>query len=633
MASLEQLKKGIVENKATIAKSAGGALCVGSLGLYLYLRSKTDQIWEDTIDTIELLGVRRNLWKIEGSKNWTVVDLFYNGLKKNPDGECMHFIDTNTSYTWRQVDELSNKIGNWALSDGIKQGDVVGLIMDNRPEFVITWLGLAKVGAVIALINTNLSGHPLVHSLKVCEAKCFIVGHEHAQKGVFGKRAVGQRWYCYGGSAAGLVYIDPLLDNAARISRKARAKRGPKSELLYIYTSGTTGNPKAGVIKNIRFYMAGMTFGTVFNITDKDRIYCTLPLYHSAGGMIGVGLSWWAGATLVFRKKFSAKNFWSDVHEQRCTVMQYIGELCRYLLSAPESEHDKSNIRLAIGNGLRPDIWTQFQERFNIAQIGEFYASTEGNTTLFNPKNKATAVGYIPPMILDRYPVKLIKMEEDDETPVRTKRGWCVEAAVGEKGELIGLIDNADPSRYFDGYTDPAATAKKVLKDAFSKGDQWFRSGDLLRRDDRGFFYFVDRIGDTFRWKGENVATSEVEFVVASVKGVELANVYGVSVPHHDGRAGMALLTVTSDFSLEDLYATITKELPNYARPLFLRMAPVMDTTSTMKFTKVKFRNEGFDPQKVQDKMYFRNDSLKKFEAVTQELYDKIAAGTIEARL
>lgn len=632
MSALEELKKKVVENKATIAKSAGGALCVGSLGLYLYLRSKTDQIWEDTVDTVQLLGVRRNLHSVESSPTWTVVDLFYSGLKKNPNGECMVFVDTNTSYTWKQVDELSNKIGNWAISDGIKQGDVVGLVMDNRPEFIITWLGLAKIGAVIALINTNLSGHPLVHSLTVCKAKCFIVGHEHAAKGIFGKKAVGQRWYCYGGSAPGLVYIDPLLDNPARIPRSARKQRGPRSELLYIYTSGTTGNPKAGVIKNIRFYMAGMTFGTVYNIVAQDRIYCTLPLYHSAGGMIGVGLSWWAGATLVFRKKFSAQNFWKDVHVHKCTVMQYIGELCRYLLSAPATEFDKSGLRLAIGNGLRPDIWDQFQKRFNIKQIGEFYASTEGNTSLFNSKNKHAAVGYIPPMIMDRYPVKLIKMEEDDETPVRNKKGWCVEAKLGEKGELIGLIDNADPSRYFDGYTDPAATKKKILKDAFSKGDEWFRSGDLLRRDDRGFFYFVDRIGDTFRWKGENVATSEVEYVIASVKGVLLANVYGVTVPHHDGRAGMVLLTVTPEFSLENLYERI-KELPNYARPLFIRMAPKMDTTSTMKFTKVQFRKEGFDPKLVTDKLFFRNDALKQFVPLTQEVFDKIAAGTIESRL
>mmetsp|Transcript_18379 Transcript_18379/g.31295 ORF Transcript_18379/g.31295 Transcript_18379/m.31295 type:complete len:314 (+) Transcript_18379:1-942(+) len=313
--------------------------------------------------------------------------------------------------------------------------------------------------------------------------------------------------------------------------------------------------------------------------------------------------------------------------------MQYIGELCRYLLSQPETQYDKSRIRLAIGNGLRPDIWKQFQKRFNIDVIAEFYAATEGNASVLNSKNKAGAVGYIPPLIMKLYPLELVRLEDDNETPKRDKNGLCILCKPGEKGELLGKIDNSDPTRKFDGYLNKKATEKKILRDVKKKGDQYFRTGDLLKVDSEGFFYFVDRLGDTFRWKGENVATSEVEFVMSKVPGIALVNVYGVLVPHHDGRAGCAALITDEKFSFEELYETVTNELPSYARPLFLRIMAGMDTTSTHKLQKVQVRKEGIDINKITDKFYFRDDKQKKFVPLTPEIYEQIQQGTIKSKL
>lgn len=616
----------------------GGAIVstASILGFYLLARSQTSNVFSDFQDSVFLLSFRKELKKIEKNSKWTIVDVFLNTVKNHPDSPAILFLDKNQkrTYTFKQVDQESNKVANWAVEEGIKAGDVIGLVMDNRPEFIITWLGLAKAGCTIALINTNLLGDPLIYSMDISKAQRFIIGVEHSEKAQLGMdRLPGKKWFISGGSLPGAPNIEPLLRNPAPVDPAVRASCGPNTDLLYIYTSGTTGNPKAGVIKNIRFYMAGMVFSRSFKITPNDRIYCTLPLYHSAGGMLGVGMSWHGGACMVLRRKFSSTKFWQDIQENDCTVFQYIGELCRYLLNQPPTPYDKSKIRVAIGNGLRPDIWRKFQDRFNIQQIGEFYAATEGNTSVINTKNKEGAVGYVPPLITKLYPLTIIKLDEDNETPLRQKNGLCIPCKNGEKGELLGLIDNSDPTRKFDGYTSKEATSKKVIRDVLKKGDQYFRSGDLLKRDDGGFYYFVDRIGDTFRWKGENVATSEVEHIIAKVAGVNIVNVYGVSVPDRDGRAGMAALIVDDKFTFEELYDRVTKELPSYARPVFVRIMSGMDTTSTHKLQKVEARNQGFDITKIQDPIYFRDDALQKYVKIDAELYNNIITGKLASKL
>eukprot|EP01094_Clydonella_sp_ATCC50884_P015878 TRINITY_DN2654_c0_g1_i1.p1 TRINITY_DN2654_c0_g1~~TRINITY_DN2654_c0_g1_i1.p1 ORF type:complete len:652 (+),score=205.34 TRINITY_DN2654_c0_g1_i1:69-1958(+) len=620
------------------AQKVAGGVGIFIAGAYLYLSSLTDDVPGDLFDIVRLIRMKRDLEAVMSSKSWSVVDMFSSAVQRNPNGDAMHFIDTNTTYSFKRMDEITNQVAHWATSVGIRSGDVVALLMDNRPEYVLTWLGLAKVGATIALINTNLSGRPLVHSLSVCNAKKFIIGIEHAQRGSDGKQALGTgEWFCYGGHVEGMTGLDACIAEQPITPPHASLRSGhkPSDTLFYIYTSGTTGNPKASIIKHVRFYTAGMGFSRSFQCSSSDRIYCALPLYHSAGGMIGVGLSWYNAACLVFRRKFSKRHFWSDVRETRSTIIQYIGELCRYLLqSDPHPDDGKHSVRLAIGNGLRPDVWGPFQKRFNIPVIGEFYAATEGNASLINYKNRQGAVGYISPLISRLYPVKVVKFDVLEEEVIRGPDGLCIECAPGETGELVGKIDNSDPTRQFDGYTDKAATERKILRNVFEKGDEWFRSGDLLMRDAKGFFYFKDRIGDTFRWKGENVATSEVGLVLDAVPGVLEANVYGVPVPGHDGKAGMAAITVERDaFSLEQLFQAVSKELPSYARPLFIRIQPQMNITGTFKHQKFELKKVGYDPSKTTDPLFIRDDKLAKYVPLSPDMYNEIMRKAFRSRL
>eukprot|EP00168_Porphyra_purpurea_P021531 TRINITY_DN9645_c0_g1_i1.p1 TRINITY_DN9645_c0_g1~~TRINITY_DN9645_c0_g1_i1.p1 ORF type:complete len:377 (+),score=97.83 TRINITY_DN9645_c0_g1_i1:95-1132(+) len=345
-------------------------------------------------------------------------------------------------------------------------------------------------------------------------------------------------------------------------------------------------------------------------------------------------MAWYTGGSFVFRSKFSKSNFWSDVAEHRCTVVQYIGELCRYLLTAPESPQDKKHrVRIAIGNGLRKDVWPTFQKRFNIPQIGEFYGATEGNVALVNSKGKVGAVGYVSPLVARFVNFKIIKFDVATEQAIRGPDGLCIPCKDGEIGEIVGEIDDTDPTRKFIGYTNKAATQKKVLTDVFAKGDKYFRSGDLMYKDARGYYYFVDRIGDTFRWKGENVATGEVALAISDAPGVKEVNVYGVAVPGHDGRAGMCTLVVEAPFSFEELYARVTKELPSYARPLFLRMKKDMEITSTFKHKKVDLQKDGFNPAQVSDELFFRDDQKKTFVRITPQLYEDIVNDRTASKL
>jgi fatty-acyl-CoA synthase len=333
----------------------------------------------------------------------------------------------------------------------------------------------------------------------------------------------------------------------------------------------------------------------------------------------------------VIAEKFSASNFWHDVVRHDCTLFQYIGELCRYLLKAPPSEYEnRHHLRLACGNGLRGDIWEDFQARFAIPRILEFYAATEGNFSLFNVEGKPGAIGRIPPLLAHRFPASIVKVDADSGSPVRGEDGLCIVCAYGEVGEAVGRIGAADRGGSpFEGYTDPAETEKKVLRDAFAEGDAWFRTGDLMRKDKDGYFYFVDRIGDTFRWKGENVSTTEVEHVLGEFDGVRAANVYGVAVSGRDGRAGMAAIVADQTLDLAALQRHLAAHLPDYARPLFLRIRSDIDVTATFKQTKLDLVKDGFDPGRSSDPIYFSDPQRKAFVPLDRDLYAAIEAGKI----
>jgi len=614
------------------AIATGTALVVSD-----YLNRKYG-IAEDIKVASKLLPLQSDV-KYFNNHNLTVADLWersYNQYKNN-----ISIIFEGKQYTFHDVELASNRFAHWALSKGLKRGDVVSLYMENKAEYIITWLGLAKVGIVTALINSNLQGKGLVHCVKISNSKLLIFGIESTANIETAKETLDVEfqkipYYCFGGKdfPAYAQSLDEELEKFPTTPVPKSTRDGMKASdyWAFVYTSGTTGLPKAAIIKHFRFISTG-AFSQMYGVTQKDRIYTALPLYHSAGGMIGAGMMIYSGATLVLRKKFSGKEFIPDIRKYECTVFQYIGELCRYLLAVPPSPEDKNHkIRVAIGNGLRPDIWETFQTRFQIPYIGEFYAATEGNASLFNLVGLdgvgRGGIGRMGAILRAAIPLKIVKFNVETEDVIRGPNGLCIECKPGEVGELIGRIEESDPTRDFVGYYgNKSGTEKKVLKDAFKKGDKWFRSGDLLKIDEKGYYYFVDRIGDTFRWKGENVSTTEVAEIVSLFPGIREANVYGVTVPGADGRAGMAALVLEnndlSKFDFAQLGAHTAKDLPHYAVPLFLRILPEMEITGTFKHRKVELRDQGFNPSQLQDPVFIFNAANKAYERLTPEKYQQ----------
>ena len=427
-------------------------------------------------------------------------------------------------------------------------------MMENRPEFLSCWIGITLVGGTVALINTNLSGQPLDYSLKISQSNNLILGNELLENFLTVNEVTKNNFNTWiqgaNKESDNFENLDNILDDCSSIKPDIDYKVTNDDAGLYIYTSGTTGNPKAATISHKRLRLMMLGFKGAIQPSKKDIIYNVLPLYHSAGGVIAVGLALTSGASLVLKRKFSVNDFWDDIHKYKVTIFQYIGELCRYLLNAPEHKYEKNHsLRMVTGNGLRPDIWDAFKERFSIKNILEFYGATEGNVSLMNYDGKSGAIGRVPKYIEKILNVHIIKYDIENEEPIRDKDGFCIPCDVNEVGEAIGQITIPGS---FEGYVDKDATKKKILTNVFEKDDQFFRTGDLLSKDELGYVYFADRIGDTFRWKGENVATSEVAEAFAGFEGILETNVYGVSIPGSDGKAGMAAISTDRDLDLKN---------------------------------------------------------------------------------
>jgi fatty-acyl-CoA synthase len=413
-----------------------------------------------------------------------------------------------------------------------------------------------------------------------------------------------------------------------RPDRSVRDDIVAKDVALYIYTSGTTGLPKAAKISHMRAQLYMRAFAGATGATAEDRVYVTLPLYHATGGLCGMGAALLNGGSVVLKRKFSASQFWEDVQAEACTMFVYIGELCRYLVNQPPQPLETAHkLKLAFGNGLRPEVWLAAQGRFNLPDILEFYGSTEGNVSLFNFDGKPGAIGRVPGYLKSRFNVRLARFDVESEAPIRGLDGCCQETAAEEVGECIGLI-GAEAREDFGGYADKTASDQKVLRDVFAKGDAWFRTGDLMRQDAEGYFYFVDRIGDTFRWKGENVSTSEVSEQLSVIPGIKEATVYGVKVGDQDGRAGMASLVVAPDFDIATLAPAVDAALPTYARPVFVRLQPEIEITGTFKYRKMDLVAEGFDPGVVRQPVYFR-DATRGYVKLTKPGFAKILSGAV----
>uniref|UniRef100_A0A4W4HDI9 Very long-chain fatty acid transport protein n=1 Tax=Electrophorus electricus TaxID=8005 RepID=A0A4W4HDI9_ELEEL len=610
------------------------------LGVYLgaggwrFLRVAAQTISRDLSGLYVLVRVKFIVRRYLRTRS-TVPSIFAQRVALHPDKPALVEEATGEVWSFSELDRRSNAIAHWALTEGWCSGDVVAIFMESRPIMVALWLGLAKVGVEAALINFNLRRDSLIHCIEVSQAHGMVFGVElvDAVAEVRGSLFSRMTFFWTGDLGAeqclasfSAQQLDILLNSLPQTPPPVIHNKGFDDRLFYIYTSGTTGLPKPAIVVHSRFYRIAAFGYYSYRLHSDDIIYTCLPLYHSAGNIMGVGQCLIHGLTVVIRRKFSASRFWDDCVRYKCTVAQYIGEICRYLLSQPVRPSELSHqVRIAIGNGLRPDVWEAFANRFNIKHIGEFYGATECNCSIANLDGKVGACGFNSVILPNVYPIRLLKVKEESMELIRDSRGLCVPCGPGEPGILVGRINQKDPLRRFDGYVNQEATNKKIIHNVFTKGDSAYLSGDVMVMDELGYIYFRDRSGDTYRWRGENVSTTEVEGILSSLLNQRDVAVYGVSVPGVEGKAGMAVIAdTTRNFNYDTFLQGVMKRLPSYARPIFLRLSPVVDTTGTFKIQKTRFQKEGYDPRHSTDRFYFLNSRMGRYVALTEEVYNDI---------
>jgi len=552
-----------------------------------------------------------------------------------PDKTMITFCTSNgdISMTFGEVRRKSCQVARFFEKQGFTKGDVVAIVMENRVDYFCYWLGLSMIGAVPALVNNNIRKEGLHHTIQAANSKAVIFSAELEQI-VLDCVDDSVQLYCVDAQQEKrAVDLSNQLDQFSDEDFDIKSS-GYNDVLFYIYTSGTTGLPKPAIIKNSRFMFAVYALFSVAKVYTEDVLYSPLPFYHTAGGVMFAGNALLEGVSLVSRKKFSAKNYWSDCCRNKVTCGQYIGEVARYLYSTPESTFDtKHNIRMMFGNGLRKEIWEKFTERFNIPLICEFYGSTEGNCSVGNITGKCGSVGYLSVLFPGLLPMGIIAVDEETREPLRGEDGLCIPCTVGQPGELVGLIQRGHPVRDFHGYADKESSKKKVLSNVWKKGDLCFRSGDIFVMDEYGWLYFKDRAGDTFRWKGENVSTTEVEAVCSTILGQEDCVVYGVEVAGCEGRAGMVALTQSKSDLEDDLmkfFSGLEIRLPTYARPIFIRITQGVELTATFKMKKNTLQKEGFDPQLVKDPVYVVDNKARTFVRLTEEHLRLIERGELK---
>ncbi|KAJ3260488.1 hypothetical protein HK103_000630 [Boothiomyces macroporosus] len=578
---------------------------------------------------VKLFSLYQRVFKKSGS---FVVDEWLATVQKHPTKEAIVMTQDRT-LTFTELNKEMNQIASILQRKGVRPKETVSIILENSPEFIATWYALLKIGAECAFVNTNLQSESLEHALKISSGKV-IVTHESLLVNLETIDYSDYDVYFFGENQFTPFTRIVLSEGSVQEpSPTLRANVLPNDPAIYVYTSGTTGMPKAAVISHTRLFTGCHVLSAIAGIHWKDRFYICLPLYHASASILGIGTMISYGTTIILSKKFSATHFTSHCKAYGVTGAQYIGEICRYLLNTPvDSEKDRDHsIRFMVGNGLGQDIWLEFKKRFGIPKIAEFYSSTEGNIGIFNiQENDNYGVGSVGRLGLLTGTMSkrtIIRIDHVTGVAVRDSSGNCIICKDNEPGEFVGQIKPGDPQADFKGYKgDPDKTEKKILRNVFKKGDMYFRSGDIVKRDRFGYIYFLDRIGDTFRWKGENVSTTEVSKAFTGLEGVEEANVYGVAVPKHDGRAGMASLGVNTDFDISSLYENLCYKLPAYAVPVFIRIASKPHITGTYKQIKTVLRDEGCSPSIVTDDLYVLQE--KQYQKLTVEKYENL--GTLK---
>jgi citronellyl-CoA synthetase len=543
-------------------------------------------------------------------------------------------LEETRQLSYAQFNAWANRLARALQKQGVVHGSVVAVMLENRIEVLLLLAALAKLGAVGALVNTTQRGQVLVHSLNLVKPSHFVIGEELREPfETVREQVFGSDQHCYwlgDGDSLNVPSAAPegwqnLMDLAwsePHDNLADSAKVRLKDPCFLIYTSGTTGLPKASIMSHGKWIKAYGGFGhSGLGLTDQDVLYLTLPCYHNNAVTVCWSAALAGGAAIALRRRFSASAFWKDVQHYQATCFGYIGELCRYLLNQPTCPEELNNsLTCMIGNGLRPSIWGEFKQRFGIERITEFYASSEGNIGFTNVFNFDNTVGYSPATYA------IVRYDLENDRPLRTKKNFLQKADKGEPGLLITEISAKWP---FDGYTDPAKSEAVILRNVFKKGDAWFNTGDLMR--DIGFKHtqFVDRLGDTFRWKGENVSTTEVENALGAFAGIEDAVVYGVEIPGTNGRCGMAALRLTPGLQLAcaELAMHLDRELPAYAAPQFVRLLREVETTGTFKYKKNDLKTAAYNPLLVSDPLYVRLPGSSQFEVLDWAVYEAIQNG------
>ena len=581
------------------------------------LKWKILGIYEDL--SYYILGLPRFLFVWKDNKKLSLLNFFDNNVKKRPND--IAFIFEGDEITWKEADEQTNKYAGFLKSQNINKGDCFAILMDNSPDFLMLLLASFRVGSLAALINTTVSGEGLKHVIGISDVKLITAGASHLEKlsSALGDSDLKNI------PIFGMEDNEKIPDQIEDIKKLSKQfstfipyQPIMKDVAAYIFTSGTTGLPKAALVDHAKLVKGSFAGHFLcFNFNKNDRLYMTLPLYHSTGLILGWAASLRSGCPNVIKSKFSASDFWNDVKKYNVNKFIYVGELCRYLMNLPPSEGDKDNpITQISGNGLRPDIWESFQKRFNINKIVEIYGATEAVGMTINSFGRSGMIGR------KRSDSTIIHCNKDDGSPILNDEGFCTKVSEGETGLYIQKISS---SAKFQGYLDAQASNKKILQNVFKTGDQYFNTGDLITLHDNNWLSFADRVGDTYRWKSENVSTMEVAAILNNASGVMDCNVYGVQVDSAEGKAGMAAMNVSDEFSFISFIEHVNKNLNTFQKPYFLRLTKEMQTTGTFKHQKEDLKKQGFNPSLIKDKLYFLQKD--NYVEIDQALYNRIHSG------
>lgn len=582
--------------------------------------------------------------RVKPNDAYTIADRLEEQAKAAPENTFL--IYQGQHYSYAEVDKRANQVANLVASRGLLAGDVCAMVLENRPEFFFVWFGLTKLGVVVAFINTQIHGTALSHAIISTEASAVIVGEECAHLFTMTVRDEPRLtntplWLLPDSEKPAKACDLALLDSrfAAELScastapppLNVRKRVVAETPSLLIFTSGTTGLPKAAIYSHMRWLCSGDVMAVTTKATREDVFYVCLPMYHGAAATSVTSTALTAGASIVVRRKFSVREFWNDVQQNDISICQYIGEICRYLLNHDDTVNGgrgvKSHrLRCMLGAGLSGDSWLRWIEKFGAMDIYEGWGSTEANTNLINLDNYIGSCGRVPDFNKTNF--RLVRFDTQTDSHVQDEQGFYIPCKPGEVGEALGMIINHPEfgGGRFEGYTSSDATEQKILCDVFSRGDAYWRSGDLLKYDENGYFYFVDRIGDTYRWKSENVSSQEVANALAGFDGLELINIYGVQVPQNEGRAGMAAIVMQAGFSFDPkgFYQLTEQQLPRYAAPQFVRVSAAADMTSTFKLRKVELQKQGYCPQACSDPLYIRNDKAGCYQIYSEDALESI---------